>query len=361
MQTYFTHLNYSLGDEDSLIEYRLLEDSVNHVISIAGSGARILPLLARQPKKLTCVDISQEQLALTQLRVIAAKHFEYDDFIGFLGYPPSTFSHKKREELFNTLPLDVELKGQLNRLFSRHQWAPIIYLGNFESTLIKFSRFIRRVTRGKLDILFTFNTLQEQNYFVNSADFPNKLWRLIVLLLGNANVLNALLYKGSFPKKNIPGSAYLHYQRIFKQLFQQVLAKKSFFLQLLLLGELRFEAGNPIETEQHVFDKVKEALNITEINYVLGDIIHTIKEQENPVDFVSLSDVPSFFETHREKVFLQDIKAKLLPESKVVSRGHLRLAPADTTGFIDIANEYQTLFAEDVTQLWHIQVYRRAC
>ena len=42
-------------------------------MAVAGSGGRVLPLLARRPRRLTCVDICRPQLFLTELRVEALR------------------------------------------------------------------------------------------------------------------------------------------------------------------------------------------------------------------------------------------------------------------------------------------------
>ncbi|NBW81737.1 DUF3419 family protein, partial [bacterium] len=70
---YFNTLNYSLANEDTALELGILPEQRRHVLSVAGSGARVLPLFAKSPQRLTCVDLSQEQLFLTELRIESAR------------------------------------------------------------------------------------------------------------------------------------------------------------------------------------------------------------------------------------------------------------------------------------------------
>ncbi|MCM2281509.1 MAG: BtaA family protein, partial [Bdellovibrionaceae bacterium] len=83
---YFDDLNYTLSNEDTRIEHGLLKKGADHVFSIAGSGARVLPLIAKHPKNLNVIDMSQEQLYLNELRLAAAQELTYEEFLFFIGY-----------------------------------------------------------------------------------------------------------------------------------------------------------------------------------------------------------------------------------------------------------------------------------
>ena len=50
-QPYFNQLNYTLGNEDTSLELAILPERVGHVFSVAGSGGRVVPLLAKFPRK----------------------------------------------------------------------------------------------------------------------------------------------------------------------------------------------------------------------------------------------------------------------------------------------------------------------
>ena len=102
-QAHFNGLVYTLTNEDSLVEAELLPDNTERVIAIAGSGSRIVPLLTKSPKELVCVDLSVEQLYLTELRVESVRHLSRDEFIQFFGYPSASDSAQNREALFKKL------------------------------------------------------------------------------------------------------------------------------------------------------------------------------------------------------------------------------------------------------------------
>ena len=100
---YFDDLNYTLGNEDSSLEYNLLPKDTKHVLAIAGSGSRILPLLAKHPKKLTCIDTSSLQLYLTELRIETLRSLEYDKFLAFWGYPTHSLAPEERKKVLTEL------------------------------------------------------------------------------------------------------------------------------------------------------------------------------------------------------------------------------------------------------------------
>ena len=353
---YFSTLNYALGDEDTSVEMGILPMEQAHVACIAGSGGRMLPLLARKPGMLTCIDISDVQLALTELRVAALRALDYEQLVGFLGYPPFCMSPEERASCFHDLPLAEPARSILQPLFERAGWSPIIYLGKFEQMLMRFSRVIRLLTGRRGRELFDCTTLAEQRAYLEEH-FPHGRWKVALFLLGNGTVLNTILYKGEFPRKNIPGSAYAFYARAFAHLFQHTLARDSFFLQLLFLGAVRYPEGNALECRRDVFEQAKQALATTDIRLVRGDFVELLRAAPRPVDFFSLSDVPSFLPDVRARSFLQDMRPALSPGARVVTRGHLRVADPDRTGFRAIESRFAELVRAETTQLWHIHVY----
>lgn len=120
-----------------------------------------------------------------------------------------------------------------------------IYLGRSERTLQTLASVNRRVTGRSGQALFAHGDLGAQRDYL-ARKFPQWRWRLVLALLGNSTVLNSLLYKGEFPRKNIQGSTYGIYRDLFARLFQNTLAKTSFFLQMVFLGRLQYQEGFPL-------------------------------------------------------------------------------------------------------------------
>ena len=356
---YFNHLNYTLGNEDTALELALLPREAGHVFSVAGSGSRILPLLAKQPKQVTCVDVSQAPLYLAELRIESARALEHAEFLAFWGYPPRQADPKARQALFGRIELSAAAHRFCRGLFETNRWESVLYEGRWEKTFAKLSRIVRKIT-GKRGIgLFDAKTRSEHLKYLKEK-FPRKAWSATVFLLGNVVVFNALLYKGQLPKKNTSGGMYRFYIKAFDRLFEQGPARENFFLQLVFLGKIRFSEGNPVECDPEVFAEMKKGLSRVEIRYRLGDVIGEAQKSPEPIGFFSFSDVPSYFSGRAEKMFLQQIAPGLAPGALVVVRNYLHVPKGtDTSGYENVTSSYRRAIDQEKVQMYLIDIYRR--
>lgn len=357
MAKYFHALNYSMGDEDSTLEFELLPPRATQVVAVAGCGGRVLPLLAKQPQRLVCVDILPEQLALTRLRLALLQHGEREAFLQFLGYRDG-MSATGRRRLLDQLALPDAEHELLVRLFDAADWRDPIYLGRFERMLQTLHTITRLMTGSAARGLFDSADLAAQREYYRTR-FPHRRWKAVVALLGNSAVLNSLLYRGDFPRNNLGISSYRRYCQIFDALFTQLPARSSFFLQMVFFGRLAHEAGFPIECREDLFDAARRAVSDCAVELVQADIVETVAARQ-AVDFVSISDVLSFLPDAAAQQALQRLRPGLAPQALVVSRGHLRVVRPDATGFDDISTEHRDAIARESTQLWQVQVYRHA-
>jgi S-adenosylmethionine-diacylglycerol 3-amino-3-carboxypropyl transferase len=360
--SYFNRLNYTLANEDTGLEVAMLQRSPRpaHVFSIAGSGGRVLPLLAAQPKRVTCVDLAQEQLHLTELRFESTRALSHEEFVAFWGYPPSPMSPHERRENFARLRLSPEARIYLQNLFAENAWKPVLYLGGWERTFAGMSRLNRLLTRERGARLFEARTLEEHaEYF--EKHFPKRVWSALVTALGSATFFNAVLYKGKFPRHNLPVPPRQFYHDAFAKLFRQGPARQNYFLQLLFFGEILFSEGNPVECDPFVFERAKEALDGCEIVYRQGDAVDIAAHSPVKIDFLSFSDVPSYFTGERERTFLQDVSRGLNPGAQVVVRNYLHVPEQTSTrGFENVTDRYRDLIEREKVQMYVVDVYRWA-
>ncbi|MFJ2537152.1 MULTISPECIES: DUF3419 family protein [unclassified Pseudomonas] len=356
MADYFDRLNYALGDEDTALEYAILPQRARHVVGVAGSGGRLLPLLARRPVRMTCTDISAPQLAFTRLRFALLQQTDHESFMAFMGYRTDVLA-KQRQSLFQHLDLPRTDRRWLSELFQSRQWQAPIYMGAFEQALQRLA-MVNRLFTGKAGRgIFEHNDLGEQTQYYLTR-FPLKRWKAVIALLGNAAVLNSLLYKGSFPPNNLGISSRAAYLKIFHAMFTTQVVRESFFLQMLFFGELRYRQGFPLECDPKIFKRAREALQQCELHVVQADMLDCVAMHAD-VDFVSLSDVPSFLPEAAGTRVLQRLRPSLADEALTVMRGHLHVVQPDCSGFSDVTAEFQKAIAQEKTQLWRVQVYRR--
>jgi S-adenosylmethionine-diacylglycerol 3-amino-3-carboxypropyl transferase len=355
---YFNALNYTLGDEDTSLELDLCPRYSKNIFSIAGSGGRILPLFAKEPICLNCVDILKEQLYITELRIETVKALNHEEFCTFWGYSSREISPLERQKIFNQITISDEARSFLHTFFEQNKWGKIIYMGKFEKMLIQLSKINNLITGKKGRGIFFSKSLEEQkSYFYNS--FPHLRWKIVLLLLGNSTILNSILYKGDFPKKNIKGSTYQNFARIFLSIFENISVRDSFFVQMAFWGNLNFKEGYLIEANPELYEQIKQGACKASVNYIQGNIFDVIKNSSEKATFLSLSDVPSFLKGKTEETYLQEISSKIEQESLVVVRGNLRVTSPISDDYSILSHQYDELIKKETTQLWNIQIYKK--
>lgn len=360
-QKYFNSLNYTLGNEDTTTEIEMIKSlKPQNIFSVCGSGGRSIPLVHASAKKIYLCDLSEYQLMLAELRFVTYKKLTSEEFLVFWGYCPfgDVDYAKRREEIFHSLELKSETRAFFGELFSELQFESLLYLGKWEKTFQVLAKICNAILGKKvIEKLFSFRTLSDQvRYYRN--EFPMYKWKMVLFLLGNKSVFNALLYKGDFIKKNDPDTHYQYYYNAFDRLFTNTLARESFFLNLCFFGKLKFHEGNPIEASADSLKRVKEFSG--DVYYKKQDMITFLKSGEEKFDFLSLSDVPSYFSGDVEKNYLQMIKPSLNPKAIVVVRYYLRKCEADLSGYIDVTSEYADLIRLEKVQMYKFCIYQLA-
>ena len=356
---YFNSLNYTIGNEDTSLELAVMPENARHVFAVAGSGSRIIPLLSKHPQHITCVDSSLEQLSLAELRVTSLKTLDHQSFLAFWGYPAYSMTSSKRRSIFEDLEISDLARKSTSLLFRKHDWGPPLYLGRWERTLQKLSTINRWIVGNKGLRIFSCQTKDAQGNYLKEK-FPQKAWSFSVFVLGNATVFNTLLYKGSFPQKNIPTSMHAFYLERFKYLFEQDIARKNYFLQLLFLGGLKFPDGLPIECDPDIFLKAKAGLQKAKIIYICNDVIEEAKRTVMPIDFLSLSDIPSYLRPPREQEFLQEIRNNMSSGGIIVNRYYLRIPNnLNTEGYQNITNNFKDAISKEKIQMYSFGIYQK--
>ena len=180
-------------------------------------------------------------------------------------------------------------------------------------------------------------------------------------MLGNASIFNALLYKGSFVKKNIPEGHFEFYQKVFARLFETHLVVDNYFLQMCLFGKVVDTRGNLIEAQRPLFDELKKNLTNVSLTPQCGNVLEILKKSSQQFDFFSFSDVPSYFSGNTEREFMQMISPAIKPNGVVVIRYYLKICQeVKLDGFSDVTSEYSNLIEQEKVQVYNIKVYRKS-
>lgn len=338
MHGYFDGLNYSLANEDTWIEYSLLSADTERVLSVAGSGARCLPLLAKNPKVLDLVDLSEPQLFLAELRIQAVRSLSYEEWLFFMGYrgalPGDPLLVTSRGELFDRIE---GLRPETRKFWDdgRSEWEPsgFLFLGKWEKHFQKLGFLFREILHCDFEAVFKAQTVEEQRR-TYEATWPHLRWKSFLKIVASEFVFDRFLYKGHFSgkseKKTEKKSVSQFIYDEFFRLFSTQLARKNYFLQTLFLGSIRYEEGLPLEAQRSVFEAAKVARS--EVNYVKGSMLEPLKMEA--YNFISLSDTISYLPEDLANPLLQSVNPQTPVGAQMVVRSFLR-APVniDTEGW----------------------------
>lgn len=356
---YFQGLNYTLANEDTSLELDILPEGARHVVCVAGSGSRVIPLLAKAPEAITCVDLSETQLSLVRLRMAALRSLEYDQFLQFFGYPPK-HDRRERRSLFDRLDLAREDRDFWRGFFESNSWESPLYHGKWERTFATLASINRKIVGADGLSVFSCTSLAEQKKHLDET-FPHRKWALTLRLLGNVTVFNALLYRGRSPRLNQGLSSFDFYRRAYGRLFRQPrLFRENYFLQLSFFGRLIFQDGLPTECDETVFRHAKKNAGGTQVRYLKADAVKAIASLKSPADFVSLSDIASYFDAERDKNHLREMLPGIARGGLVVRRSYLHVPQeTDLGGFTDVSSDYDELVERESVGVYNVGVFRK--
>ncbi len=362
-KSYFSKLNYTLANEDTSLELALVQRlKPKKTLTVCGSGGRSLPLACGTEELLVLGDLSAQQLLLAKHRVATISSLSFQEFLLFWGYPPiePEENRKARKEIFAKLELDAETRDYFSQVYEELEWKGLIYEGKWEKTFTGVAKFLRKFLGDRYDNIFEFTELGAQKEFFD-RELHRLGWvflpRMVLRAFGNAAFFNAFLYKGHFVKKNVKETHYEYYRQAYRSLFYQGLTRDNFFLQLTFLGRLRFGRCT-VEAREEVFNEMKARLPKLDVRFANEDLLAYAERGEHRFDFVSLSDVPSYFSAHQDRIYLQRLSKGLAKGALVVVRCYLRVPEnTDLTGFEDVTQEFHKEIAEEKTQIYRTFIY----
>lgn len=361
---YFSDLNYTLANEDTRIEFELLKENSDRVFSIAGSGGRCLPLIAKNPKHLDVIDMSVSQLYLCELRLQAMKTLTYEEYLFLLGYrgalPTGDDSGDDRVALFNKLKLSAEATAYWTE--RTEGWRPrgFILLGRWESHFQKLGYLFRDVLQCDFTKIFEAQSLEEQQELYKKH-WPTIRWNSFIRVAASEFVFNKFLYKGHFSGKSEHKTEQRGPSQFimeeFERIFRTQLVRKNYFMQILFLGRIAFEEGLPLEAQRHIFEAVKASK--TEVRYLHGNLLEHLPQF--PYDFISLSDTISYLPEQDANQILQRLNPETKAGSFMVIRSFMRAPTSvDLKGWNDEKARNEWAQNKDGTGVYQFHIYTKS-
>jgi len=354
-QRYFAKLNYSLANEDTRVEFELLPEACRRVLAVCGSGARVLPLLARNPEQIDVVDISPDQLRLGELRIAAARALEYEDFLYFLGYPVEQ-RELARADLFSRLELSHDTRQFW--LVNRLSWeaAGFLSLGSWERHFVRLGDLLRLVCRIDARPIFETQSLDEQLTLYRKHWKPAR-FRLFLKLAFGQLAFNRALYRERLIR-NDNGTAAPLWKTIeenMERLFTATVVRRNFFLQLMFLGGIRYLDGVPLEACEPIFRQVKTSTS--RVVFRCESLQAHLRREA--YSFFSLSDTLSYLEQSAARGILHGLAAPIDTEhARIVVRTFRRHPKVQQAGGW-LLNDALSAWAksQDCTGVYDFQIF----
>ena len=146
--------------EDPEVDLEALALKPHHrLITIASGGCNVVNYLAADPEKIIAVDLNDNHIALTRLKIAALTHLPFDQFFRFFGHA----NDKANAEIFDSVLSDkldaktrrhwqkhIPLKGRRINMFSRNLYRYSL-LGRFIGLLHAIARLHGKNLYGLLD------------------------------------------------------------------------------------------------------------------------------------------------------------------------------------------------------------------
>lgn len=358
MSKYFEGLNYSLANEDTKIEFDLLNQNVKSVFSVCGSGSRVIPLLAKNPEEMHIVDLSETQLKLFRLRHAAIKNLDYEQYLYLLGYIGVSSHKASRKDLMTMLNLPSEDMDHWEQNQSFWENEGFIYLGKWERHFMKLGKYFQTFTLSNLTNLFTAKDFQDQQNMANI--WKPWLFNLFSKIVMNEWVANKLLYKGSFAggkdKKTTHISAADFVSNEFNDLFSNTFVRRNYFLTMIFRNRLTDPESFPIEAEKVIFEAVKKSQ--TKIFYYKENLLELLKKR--PYEFYSLSDTFSYMSDAEVGGFIAELPPEVPAGAVMVIRTFMRKPSFKIDDpWVTDENQNLRLAKADCTRMYELTVLNK--
>jgi len=282
---------YSSVNEDSTSEYQALQiRPADRILCITGSGARPLDLLVKSPGEVVSIDCNPLQNFLLEIKLAALKHFEYDEFLAFLGITNRRNRIAVYRKIRNSLSFDAR------QYWDRHQadiHYGIFYNGNWEKYFRLLSLYLRTTRKRILSMLFSSSSLEEQKN-IWDTQWENPFWRFFLRSVSVRTVWKYFLRDPGFymyVTDDFFVYRYLHGRLI--QASRQILLKDSPFAVILFHGKLSESGALPPHLQKQHYASLQSQIDrLTVKTDSLSSIANGGKTGK--FDAFSLSDFSSY-------------------------------------------------------------------
>ena len=283
-------ISYSMCWEDPLILSEALEISKqDSVLSIVSGGENILSLLLKNPNKIVGIDIKNEQIYLTKLKIACIENLEFDEFARFLGIKP----FDNRLEIFNNIKKYLE-KEEIE-YWENHLdliKTGIVHCGKLERYLTKFREYCLPliISKKRLNEFLLLDSLNKQKEFYKRY-WNNWRFRFLFRLFFSKKGLESGRDKEYFRHSSKEKISDYYLERV-KHSLTEIPIRTNFFMHYLLTGRIPVPFEDHPYLDEDNFYSLKKLLRKKEIEFVNLDIYEFLKgSKEQSFSKFNLSDI----------------------------------------------------------------------
>jgi len=280
----FDSIRYANCWEDPELLLKSADLKDRRCLSIASGGDNSFSLLTASPREVVAFDLSPVQLALCELKAAAFRNLEYDEFLRFLGFLPSSRDRMEtyREKIRSELADDY---------FDRHPGllrAGVIHAGKFEHYFRIFKRFVLPFahSQGTVRELLRVKGDEERRIFYWEK-WNNPAFRLIYRIFFNRFVMGRL---GRDPEFFRYVEANMISQMLKHQTdyaLSELPTHDNPYLHYIMTSD--FMPALPHYARKENFERIRP--NITRLRFVKGTPAELAGRNGPTFDFFNLSDI----------------------------------------------------------------------
>ena len=300
-------ISYSMCWEDPLVLLEALDISKkDNVLSIVSGGENILAILLKEPNKILGIDIKNEQTYLTKLKISAIKNLEFEEYVKFIGFKPST----NRRQIFEIVKKDLE-KNEIEYWEKNLDIIKkgVIHCGKFEKYLSKFRKYCLPfiISKRRINEFLLLDSLDKQEEFYKRY-WNNWRFTLLFKLFFSRKGLESGRDKEYFKYSSKAKVSDYYLDRV-KHGLTEIPIKINFFMRYILTGIIPIPFKDHPYLDKNNFNILKILLKNNKIEFVSLDIYEYLKKsKENSFSKFNLSDVFEVKTQEEYEGILKEIK-----------------------------------------------------
>ena len=285
----FDILRYAQVWEDADILIQALDIHENdNILSIASAGENAISMLIKNPNKVFAIDLSENQIACTELKIVAYKYLDYQECMEFIGVFDCNDRIKTYQKIADKLSKDTRtyLESNLEMLEKG-----IIHTGKFEKYFHLFGKKILPFIHKKSirEELLQKKTKKERIQFYDQK-WNNMRWQMLFRIFFSKTVMGKLGRDKAF-FRYVHVNVAEHILERTKYAITELDTSENSYLQYIIHGKYD-ENVLPVAYRKENFEMIKK--NIDKI-YLLKDSVEDFIQKEE-IDYISKYNLSDIFE-----------------------------------------------------------------